>query len=183
METSGGDAFAVDADRAAGVEFVYKPTVGDFEEALLAWALRTGAGRFQAFAVPVVSVGVLAVFGVVFGLSAPVLILALVVCAAFVSWGTLRSLRTQARRMFSIVEPYGQCRTVADERGAVSTGERVSFTVEWAVHREFLETARLFVLLGGERSAGVAVLPKRGAQGPEDVERLRAILGRNLKRL
>ncbi|MFJ9506361.1 hypothetical protein ACIRPZ_21475 [Streptomyces anulatus] len=132
---------------------------------------------------PVASVGALAVFGVVVGLSAPVLIVALVVCAAVVFWGALRALRTQARRMFSIVEPYGQCRMVADERGAVSTGERVSFAVEWAVHREYLEAARLFALLGGERSAGIAVLPKRGAQGPEEVERLRAILGRNLRQL
>ncbi|WP_143663806.1 hypothetical protein [Streptomyces sp. rh34] len=183
METRGGDAFASGAERGADVEFVYRPTVGDFEEALRARALQTGAGRLQAFAGPVASVGALAVFGVVVGLSTPVLIAALVLCAAIVSWGALRALRTQARRMFSIVEPYGQCRMVADGRGAVSTGERVSFTVEWAVHREYLETARLFVLLGGERSAGIAVLPKRGAQGPEDVERLRAILDRNLKRL
>ncbi|MFI0930391.1 hypothetical protein ACH4RG_01400 [Streptomyces sp. NPDC021019] len=183
MESKGGDAFAAGADRGADVEFVYRPTVGDFEEALRARALRTGAGRLQAFTGPVASVGALAVFGVVVGMSAPVLAVALVVCAAVVSWGTLRAVRTQARRMFSTVEPYGQCRTVADERGAVSTGEQVSFFVGWAVHREYLETARLFVLLGGERSAGIAVLPKRGAQGPEDVERLRAILGRNLKRL
>ncbi|MGW6287844.1 hypothetical protein [Streptomyces sp. NPDC055107] len=136
MPTKGGDAFAADADRVGGVEFVHRATADYFEEALRAWALRTGAGRLQAFAVPVASVGALAVFGVVVGLSAPVLFGGLVVCA-----------------------------------------------VAWAVHREYLETARLFVLLGGERSAGIAVVPKRGAQGPEDVERLRAILGWNLRRL
>ncbi|CAM5410148.1 hypothetical protein [Streptomyces fimicarius] [Streptomyces griseus] len=193
MDGKGGEGFVSDrgTDIGAGtgigtgadVVFVYRPTVADFEEALRARALRTGAGRVQAMTGPVVSVGALAGFGLVVGMSAPVLVVALVVCAAVVSWGTLRALRTQARRMFSIVEPYGQCRMVADELGAVSTGERVSFTVEWAVHREYLETARLFVLLGGERSAGVAVLPKRGAQGPEGVERLRAILDRNLKPL
>ncbi|MFL0024812.1 hypothetical protein ACJBCE_17990 [Streptomyces sp. NBUL23] len=94
METKGGD----------GVEFVYRVTADEFEEALRAWALRTGAGRFQAFAVPVASVGAPAVFGVVVGLSAPVLFGALVVC-------------------------------------------------------------------------------RRGAQGPEGVERLRAVPGRNLRRL
>jgi hypothetical protein len=72
---------------------------------------------------------------------------------------------------------------VADERGAVSTGERASFTVDWTVFREYLETPGLFVLLGGDRAAGVAVLPKRGAQDHADVDRLRAILDRNLKRL
>ncbi|SCE61491.1 hypothetical protein GA0115261_1114710, partial [Streptomyces sp. OspMP-M43] len=70
MEAKGGD----------GVEFVYRATADDFEVALRAWALRTGAGRFQAFAVPVASVGAPAVFGVVVGLSAPVLFGALVVC-------------------------------------------------------------------------------------------------------
>jgi hypothetical protein len=88
-----------------------------------------------------------------------------------------------ARRMFSVVEPYGQCRMVADDRGAVSTGERASFTVDWTVFREYLETPRLFVLLGGDRAVGVAVLPKRGAQAPADVDRLRAILDQNLRRL
>lgn len=77
---------------------------------------------------PVAFVGALAVFGAVVGMSAPVLIVALVLCAAIVSWGTLRTPRTQNRRVFGVVEPYGQCRMVADERGAVSTGERVSFT-------------------------------------------------------
>lgn len=168
-----------DVDRGAGVEFVYRATADDFEEALRARALRTGAGRLQGFAVPVASVGALTVVG----LSAPVLFGGLVVCVAFVSRGALRTLPTQARGTFSIVEPYGQCRMVAHETGAVSTGERVSFTVAWAVHREYLETARLFVLLGGERSAGIALVPKRGARGPEDVERLRAILGWNLRRL
>ncbi|WP_030576218.1 hypothetical protein [Streptomyces anulatus] len=182
METRGGDAFASDTDTGTGADvvFVYRPAVEDFEEALRARALRTWAGRLQAMTVPVASVGALAVLGVVVGMSAPVLSVALVLCAAIVSWGTLRALRTQARQLFSVVEPYGQCRMVADERGAVSTGERVSFTFEWAVHRGYLETASLFVLLGGERSAGIAVLPKRGAQGPEDVERLRGILDRNL---
>ncbi|MFE7329513.1 hypothetical protein ACFU8W_31930 [Streptomyces sp. NPDC057565] len=82
------------------------------------------------------------------------------------SWGTVRGLRTMARRMFSIVEPYGQCRMVADDRAAVSTGERVSFSIEWTVFRENVETPGLFVLLGGERAAGVTVLPKRGPRTP-----------------
>ncbi|MFE1285853.1 YcxB family protein [Streptomyces sp. NPDC058751] len=102
---------------------------------------------------------------------------------AAASWGTVRGLRVMAHRMFSVVEPYGQCRMVADDRGAVSTGERASFTVDWTVFREYLETPGLFVLLGGDRAAGVAVLPKRGAQDPADVDRLREILDRNLKRL
>ncbi|WP_432104542.1 hypothetical protein [Streptomyces sp. bgisy091] len=84
--------------------------------------------------------------------------------------------------MSSIMEPYGRCRTVADDHSAVSTGERGSFTTDWVVHKEYLETPGLFVLLSGDRSAGIAVVPKRGARSPADVGRLKAILDRNLKR-
>ncbi|MGW0826169.1 YcxB family protein [Streptomyces sp. NPDC002845] len=72
---------------------------------------------------------------------------------------------------------------VADDRGAVTTGERASFSMDWTVFREYLETPGLFVLLGGDRAAAVVLLPKRGAQDPADVDRIRAILDRNLKRL
>ncbi|MFG2557313.1 hypothetical protein [Streptomyces sp. NPDC048496] len=71
--------------------------------------------------------------------------------------------------MFSVVDPYGQYRMAADERGVATTGERVSLTMDWTVFREYLETPRLFVLLGGDRAAGVALLHKRGAQDPADV--------------
>ncbi|MGW2896558.1 YcxB family protein [Streptomyces sp. NPDC001212] len=59
----------------------------------------------------------------------------------------------------------------------------MSFTMDWTVFQEYLETPRLFVLLGGDRAAGIAVLPKQGAEDPADVDRFRAILDRNLKRL
>ncbi|WP_326811223.1 hypothetical protein OIE62_20385 [Streptomyces scopuliridis] len=49
---------------------------------------------------------------------------------------------------------------------AVSTGERVSFTMDWTVFREYLETPGLFVLLGGERAAGVAVCPSGAPRTP-----------------
>ncbi|MEU0060834.1 hypothetical protein [Streptomyces sp. NPDC006334] len=77
----------------------------------------------------------------------------LVIALAATSWGAVRGLRTVARRMFIVTEPYGHCRMVADERGAVSTGERVSFSVDWTVYREYLETPGLFVLLSGDRAA------------------------------
>ncbi|MGW7363554.1 YcxB family protein [Streptomyces sp. NPDC054841] len=183
MDTRGGDCSHQDTDRGTAVEFVYRPTAADFEEALRARARRTPAGRAQVLLAPLVATATVVVYAVLRDAALPVWIISLVLSVAVVSWGTARGLRTMARRMFSIVEPYGQCHMVADDRGAVSTGERVSFTIEWTVFREYLETPRLFVLLGGERAAGVAVLPKRGAQDPADVDRLRAILDRNLKRL
>jgi hypothetical protein len=183
MDTRGGDSSDQDTDRSTAVEFIYRPTAGDFEEALRARARRSTAGRAQALTAPLVAAAAVAVFSVLHDATLPVWIISLVLSVTAASWGTVRGLRTMARRMFSVVEPYGQCRMVADERGAVSTGERASFTVDWTVFREYLETPGLFVLLGGDRAAGVAVLPKRGAQDHADVDRLRAILDRNLKRL
>ncbi|WP_455353041.1 YcxB family protein [Streptomyces sp. SYSU K217416] len=183
MDTMGGDFSYQDTDRGPAAEFVYQLTAADFEEALRARARRTPAGRAQVLLAPLVATATVVVFATLRDAALPVWIISLVLSMGVVSWGTVRGLRTMARRMFSIVEPYGQCRMVADDRGAVSTGERVSFTIEWTVFREYLETPGLFVLLGGERAAGVAVLPKRGAQDPAAVDRLRAILDQHLKRL
>ncbi|PVE14045.1 hypothetical protein [Streptomyces scopuliridis] len=183
MDTRGGDSSHQDTDRGTAVEFVYRPTAADFEEALRARARRSPAGRAQALMAPLMAAIAVFVFSALRDATLTVWIISLVLSVAIASWGTVRGLRVMARRMFSVVEPYGQCHMAADERGAVSTGERVSFTMEWTVFREYLETPVLFVLLGGERAAGVGVLPKRGAQDPADVDRLRVILDRNLKRL
>ncbi|WP_406394941.1 hypothetical protein [Streptomyces sp. NBC_00887] len=183
MDIAGGDPSQQDTDRGTVAEFVYRPTAADFEEALRARARRTPAGRAQALLAPLVAAATVVVFAAIRDASLPVWIISMVLSVGIAYWGTVRGLRTMARRMFSIVEPYGECRMVADDRGAVSTGERVSFTAEWTVFRQYLETPDLFVLVGGDRAAGIAVTPKRGAQDPTDVDRLRAILDRNLKRL
>ncbi|MGW8888617.1 YcxB family protein [Streptomyces sp. NPDC055749] len=183
MDSMGGDSSRRDTDRGTTVEFVYRPTAADFEEALRARARRTPAGRVEALLVPLVAAVAAVVVGVL--REAPLIawIITLVFSVGIGAWGIVWMLRFMARRMFSIVEPYGQCRTVADENGAVSTGERASSSADWSVFREYLETPGLFVLVGGDRAAGIAVMPKRGAQDPADVDRLRAILDRNLKRL
>lgn len=182
MELTGGDVVKKDADSGTYAEFAYRLTTEDFEEALRARARRTPSGRTQALMAPLVAAVVMIIMWVSGGTSLPVWITASVLSVGVASWGTVRGLRTMARRMSSIMEPYGRCRTVADDRSAVTTGERGSFTTDWVVHKEYLETPGLFVLLSGERSVGIAVVPKRGARRAEDVDRLRAILDRNLKR-
>ncbi|GGZ05032.1 hypothetical protein CP967_16555 [Streptomyces nitrosporeus] len=181
MDIRGGDSTGTDRDTA--VEFVYRLTAADFEEALRARARRTPAGRAQVLMGPLMAAIGVVVFGAFLDVSLPVWIISLVLSVGVASWGAVRGLRTMARRMFSMVQSYGQCRMVADDRGAVTTGEQASFSMDWSVFREYLETPGLFVLLGGDRAAGVAVLPKRGAQGPADVDLLRVVLDRNLKRL
>ncbi|WP_406423919.1 hypothetical protein OH809_04060 [Streptomyces sp. NBC_00873] len=145
-----GDFSHQDTDRGTAVEFVYRLAVADFEEALRARARRTPAGRAQALLAPLVAAAAVVVFAALRDAALIVWIISLVLSVGIASWGTVRRLRTMARRMFSIVEPYGQCRMVADDRGAVSTGERVSFTTDWTVFREYLETPGLFVLPGAD---------------------------------
>ncbi|WP_320777896.1 hypothetical protein [Streptomyces sp. CRN 30] len=127
MDSGGGKPPHQDMERGSvvegtAVEFVYRPTVADFEEALRGRARRSPAGLVQVFLAPLVAATAVLVFSV---------------------------LRDDALPVF----------------------------------RDYLETPGLFVLLGGDRAAGVAVLPKRGARDTADVDRLRAILNRNLKRL
>ncbi|MFD8739630.1 YcxB family protein [Streptomyces sp. NPDC059618] len=165
------------------MEFIYRPTAEDFEQALRARARRSPAGRAQALMAPMIAIIAVCVFSTLHHASVPVWFISLLLSVAATSWGVVRGMRTMARRMVSVVGAYGQCHTVADDRGMVITGERASHTTEWTVHREYLETSGLFVLLSGDRASGVAVLPKRGAQDPADVDRLRTILDQNLKRL
>ncbi|MGW2278289.1 YcxB family protein [Streptomyces sp. NPDC001770] len=185
MDTRGGAASQPEAERgtAAVAEFVYRLTADDFEQALRGRARWSWAGRVQVLLLPVVTTVAFTVFSFLRGSSLPVAIVTTVVADVAVIWGTLRGLRSTARRIASVMEPYGECRTVADESGTVSTGERGAFSMEWSVYREYLETPGLFVVLGGDRATGIGVLPKRGAQDPADVDRLREILDRNLKRL
>ncbi|MFE6547739.1 YcxB family protein [Streptomyces sp. NPDC057746] len=182
MNIRGGDSADQDTDRGTAVEFVYRLTAADFEEALRARARRTPAGRAQVLMGPLMAVVAVAVLSTLQQGTLPVWILTLVVCVAAVSWGTVRGLRTMAQRMSSVMEAYGQCRMVADDRGTVTTGERASSTIDWTVFREFLETPGHFVLLGGDRATSVTVVPKRGAREHADVDRLRALLDRHLKR-
>ncbi|MFF7363883.1 hypothetical protein [Streptomyces sp. NPDC008125] len=185
MDTRGGAASRPEAERdtAVGAEFVYRLTAEDFEQALRGRARRSAAGRVQALLPPVLLPVAVGVVGYLSDDSLMVWSVAVVLAAGWGALISLRSMRTMARRMASLTEPYGECRTVADETGSVSTGERGSFSSEWAMHRAYLETPGLFVLLTGDRAAGIAVVPKRGARGPADVDRLREILDGNLKRL
>lgn len=59
----------------------------------------------------------------------------------------------------------------------------MSYTTDWKLFSAYAETPELFVLIGGPRAGCLAALPKRGAEEPADIDRLREILGRNLRRL
>ncbi|MER6250570.1 YcxB family protein [Streptomyces sp. NPDC001584] len=163
--------------------FTYRLTLADIRGAVRARARRTPAGRAETLLLPLLT----AVATVGLGLlddSRPAVVVASAVAALSVAIvGVFWIRRSMARRVFSVAEPYGECRTVADERGTATTGETMSYTMDWTLFAQYTETPELFVLFGGTRAAAVATLPKRGAQHPDDIDRMRAILARNLKRV
>ncbi|MEV7283111.1 YcxB family protein [Streptomyces sp. NPDC093252] len=163
------------------VELRYRLTVVDFEEALRVRAFRTPTGLVEVLIAPLMTVVAMIVLAVGTDVRPLALGVSAVVALGIVCWGVARQLRTAARRTAGFVEPYGLCRTLVDERGAVSTGERASSSCEWSMFREYVETPGLFVLLGGDGAVGLAVLPKRGARSEADVARVRGILERSLK--
>ncbi|MFD9409233.1 YcxB family protein [Streptomyces sp. NPDC059989] len=87
-----------------------------------------------------------------------------------------------ARRMYRRASKHPEYRCVVTEREVRShrpDGTATAYT--WARYTGWAETRNLFILVyGGE---GLGWLPKRGAQDPADVARVRAILERNLKRV
>lgn len=181
MDTRGGDSSHQDTDRGTAVEFVYRPTAADFEEALRARARRSPAGRAQALMAPLVAAIAVFVFSALRDATLTVWIISLVLSVVIASWGTVRGLRVMARRMFSVVEPYGQCHMAADERGQHRRAG--------VLHHGLDGVPGVSGDAGALRAAGRRTrgrsrgLPKRGAQDPADVDRLRVILDRNLKRL
>ncbi|MEV7561730.1 hypothetical protein ACGFYY_26035 [Streptomyces sp. NPDC048331] len=163
--------------------FVYLPTLEDFHGAIRVRARRTGAGRVETALPPLLTTSLMLGFGVSRGLLPVALGVGLVLALGAGLFGAARGRRGMARRLHGAMATYGQCRTEVDERGAATTGETMSYTSDWTLFTDFAETPELFVLLGGPRASCLAVLPKRGAQEPADVERLRGILGRNLRKL
>ncbi|MFD7082799.1 YcxB family protein [Streptomyces sp. NPDC002181] len=93
-----------------------------------------------------------------------------------------RALARVARQQYEDMEAYGTCRTVVGEGGLTTTGGELSSGIDWHAFPRYLETDDLFVLMTKGTRIYFA-LPKRGAQDPADVDRVRAVLDRNLRRL
>ncbi|MCX4962620.1 hypothetical protein [Streptomyces virginiae] len=172
--------------RTQGTEsavFIYRPTFEDFHGAVRARARKTGAGRAETVLLPLVTICLTVGFGLSRELLPVVVAVSAVLGLGAGLFGAARGRRGMARRLHGAMATYGQCRTEVDERGTSTTGETMSYTADWKLFTHYAETSELFVLLGGTRASCVAVLPKRGAQEPADVDRLRGILGRNLRKL
>lgn len=175
-----GREMDVAAERA--VELAYRPTVGELASALRARTRSTGAGRFQRRLL-FWTVGFTAVAAL---LSSAGSGHRLPLYAGVVVFAALKAALPwlQARHLHRLAERQGDVRGTVDDTGVRLTTAHSTVGVDWHLYPRYTETPELFVLLSADKSAvGFAVLPKRAVAGPEEVNRLRAILDRRLVRV
>ncbi|MEU9580838.1 YcxB family protein [Streptomyces chilikensis] len=90
------------------------------------------------------------------------------------------SARQQIKAMGSLLVP---CRVTVDEDGMRTVTAAMGTRMAWEAFGSYVETDRLFVLRGPERSGmRGGWLAKRGLAGPAEVDRLRTLLDRRLPR-
>ncbi|MFF9910487.1 YcxB family protein [Streptomyces sp. NPDC013457] len=169
------------------VELVYVPTKAEVTEVVRVRLRHSPMGRLLRWLLP--TGGVLAALVVVWELAGPG---APELSKVFLFGGlgalvlTLGPLipRVTGSQMYGLVEPQGEFRAVVDDDGVTWTTRVSETTSRWAMLPLYVETPTLFVLLSADRAGvGVAALPKQGVSAPEDLDRLRAILERHVKRV
>ncbi|MET9883550.1 hypothetical protein ABZZ20_10440 [Streptomyces sp. NPDC006430] len=73
---------------------------------------------------------------------------------------------------------------MVDGSGLVVRTAAAETRTGWSAQPTYAETQDAFVMLSDDKaSVSMTVLPKRGVRAPADVDRLRAILDANLRRL
>ncbi|WP_329623556.1 YcxB family protein [Streptomyces sp. NBC_01255] len=170
-----------------GFELVYPAVFADVREAvrirmraLLWWRLLRWAA-WGAFVLTLLASGVVVLLPPTPDPGTAVKLVALglvaVVAAELAPWLTARS-------FFLAVRAQGEATAVVDDDGARWTSRDTDTTIRWALMPRYVETPRLFVLLTAKKSgSGFAYLPKRGLAGPGEVDRLRAVLDRNISKV
>lgn len=168
------------------VELVYRPTTDDAVEMLRARMRRTPAGRRVRTLLWCGALGGLAGLAALLavGLDVPPAVPAGLCGLSGAAIALLVvSPRLQARQIQRMAETHGEHRAVVDDTGVRWTTPAQEVASTWQALPRYTETPRLFVLISGdEPGLGLACLPKR-ALAPGDVDRLRAVLDRNTKRL
>ncbi|MGW1804371.1 YcxB family protein [Streptomyces sp. NPDC002078] len=90
----------------------------------------------------------------------------------------------QARAFQRVAVGRGLFRVTVTGQGVTVTTDHTTASVAWAVQPRYRETPRVFVLLSGDKNAlTFTMLPKSGLADPADIDRLRAILDRNIRRV
>ncbi|MFF3888837.1 YcxB family protein [Streptomyces sp. NPDC001914] len=163
------------------VELEYRPTVGDLSSALRARRGVSKAGRRQFWvlggAAVVVAVEVALKLAGQDASTLPVIWL--------VVFGSLLALSPwlQARQFHRLAERQGTFRVAVTDAGVTVATDNSTTVLNWVAQPRYRETQDAFVMISSDKNAvGFTVLPKRAVRTPEDVDRLRAILDRNLTR-
>ncbi|MFJ1603895.1 YcxB family protein [Streptomyces sp. NPDC088253] len=171
-----GQGYGADA-----VELEYRPTVGDYTSALRARRGVSKAARRQFWVlggatVVVALEGALALSG---GDASVFPVIWLLVFAPLM----LLSPWLQARQVSRVSERQGVFRVRVTDAGVSVATDNTTASVNWAAQPRYREKPDIFVLFSADKNATCfTVLPKRAVRTPADVERLRAILDRNLTR-
>ncbi|MGR4879121.1 YcxB family protein [Streptomyces sp. LARHCF249] len=177
----GGEQVVGDA-----VRLVYRVTPDDMADALRARDRKTPAGRRRQRGYVWCAAGLLllAVLTALGRDGVRPLSVGLVAGGATLGAFALFGPRIQARAFGGLLEKAGEVRTVVDDSGVLVTTADTQTRIGWTAQPSYAETDTAFVMLTADKQAvGMTCLPKRGAQDPADIERLRAVLDRNLKRL
>ncbi|WP_406387204.1 YcxB family protein [Streptomyces sp. NBC_00211] len=188
MHTAGDPVEQPRTDRTAVAEFVYDPAPSDYRTAVRRFTFGTWPGRRGMMVGPVVGLGLAVAISQLKGFSPTES--AFVIGAVTLSLFFIlpRHLARLARQQYEDMEAYGTCRTAVTEDGMttaggpVAEGAPLSSTIDWQAFPWYVETDDLFVLTTS-RTRIYFALPKRGAQDPADVDRVRAVLDRHLRRL
>ncbi|WP_326787938.1 YcxB family protein [Streptomyces sp. NBC_00151] len=164
------------------VELEYRPTVRDLTSALRARRGVSKAGRRQFWVLGGAAVVVALEFALVLSgqdaSTLPVIWLVVFAPLFFLSpW-------LQARQVQRFAEVQGTFRVTVTDAGVTVATDNTTMTLNWVAQPRYRETADIFVMFSPDKNAvGFTVLPKRAVRTPEDVDRLRAILDRNLTRV
>ncbi|MFF3426518.1 YcxB family protein [Streptomyces sp. NPDC002602] len=168
------------------VELVYLLTRADIVRALRTRDAHTASGRRARWVFPLgglmgVGFGALALAEGEGVLGRPLFFL---VAGAFLWALVLFGPQLQARAFGGLLEKAGEARVVVDASGVHVTTSDTRTHIGWAAQPRYTETDGMFLLLSDDkRAAAMTMLPKRGAQDPADIDRLRAVLDRNLRRI
>ncbi|MFI9805621.1 YcxB family protein [Streptomyces sp. NPDC052301] len=163
------------------VELVYRSQARDYASALRARRKVSRSGRLTRVATVLllVAFAVIAAAGLAAGRvdSFPLIL----VC--YFGLGLAVLPRLQARSLAKAADVSGPCRTTVTDEGLTIRAEHVMVVQGWGARPVYRETGEVFALFSGDRDARcVTLLPKRGLVDPADVDRLRAILDRHVKR-
>ncbi|MGQ4388768.1 YcxB family protein [Streptomyces sp. SAS_270] len=181
-EAAQGAQQNVRPDVQESVELAYLPSVADFTSALRARRRISRAGRTRFWVIGFAAVFVLAEAGVALAgnrveLFPLIWIVGTVALLSLTPW-------LQARQVFRLAERQGTFRVTVTDAGVAVATDNTTATVNWVAQPRYRETADVFALFSADRNAvGFTVLPKRAVQHPADVDRLRALLDRNLTRV